>query len=269
MLSLTLHLLVALAAAAAGAASPEQSMGFACGAGMPSNQLIAAHEFYSQHKGAARRSQGPPKVKVAVWLHVIASSVKSETGRMTINTMKKQLALLNSDFAKTGFSFYLKAFDRTFNHRWAQGLDKPTMKSALHKGKMDTLNVYVVERVEYNSSAIVGECALPSHGLGYRDGIVINVSTVPRGRDNRNRIRFGRTLTHETGHWLGLLHPFHAQQCGVDGDYVDDTPPQAHPSRECGQSSSCTGPETAVVDNIMDYYPESVAPIRAGTKRRG
>jgi hypothetical protein len=42
----------------------------------------------------------------------------------------------------------------------------------------------------------------------------------------------GKTLTHEVGHWLGLLHPFEGG-CVGGGDFVDDTPPQASKTSGC------------------------------------
>lgn len=67
----------------------------------------------------------------------------------------------------------------------------------------------------------------------------------------------GRTITHETGHYLGLLHTF---QDGCDGgDGIDDTPPVAGPSyggcsnlyvNTCHNDSV---DEPDMIQNYMDY----------------
>ncbi len=69
---------------------------------------------------------------------------------------------------------------------------------------------------------------------------------------------FGRTSTHEIGHWLGLRHIWGDANCATD--YCDDTPPAktsnfnsifAYPYH----SGTCTGnsPDGEMVMNFMDY----------------
>ena len=60
----------------------------------------------------------------------------------------------------------------------------------------------------------------------------------------------GRTLSHETGHWLGLRHIWGDGNCA--DDFVSDTPPAASASSGCpiGRFSCGT---TNMVENYMDY----------------
>ncbi len=70
---------------------------------------------------------------------------------------------------------------------------------------------------------------------------------------------YGRTTTHEIGHWLGLLHTWGDVRCGTD--YCDDTPQiqGANDTETCRQiSSRCNGEFTInMIENYMDYTPDS------------
>lgn len=64
----------------------------------------------------------------------------------------------------------------------------------------------------------------------------------------------GRTLTHETGHWLGLRHIWGDGNCAED--FVSDTPPAAGPSSGCPVGRiSCGG--VNMVQNYMDYSEDA------------
>ncbi|HEX8529893.1 MAG TPA: zinc metalloprotease, partial [Cytophagales bacterium] len=68
----------------------------------------------------------------------------------------------------------------------------------------------------------------------------------------------GRTLSHETGHWLGLRHIWGDGPCA--DDYCADTPPQSSESRGCsvGRTSNCNGTVyTNLVQNYMDYSDDA------------
>jgi PKD repeat protein len=61
----------------------------------------------------------------------------------------------------------------------------------------------------------------------------------------------GRTLSHETGHWLGLRHIWGDGGCDAS-DFVDDTPPASGPSQGCPVGRFTCG-ATNMVENYMDY----------------
>jgi hypothetical protein len=70
---------------------------------------------------------------------------------------------------------------------------------------------------------------------------------------------YGRTLTHEIGHWLGLLHTWGDARCG--DDYCYDTPvaERENDSETCRTVfSRCSGVATRnMIENYMDYTPDS------------
>lgn len=82
--------------------------------------------------------------------------------------------------------------------------------------------------------------------------------------------KFGRTATHEAGHYLGLFHTFHTlgycdSLCSTSGDYVCDTPPTDmrwfvshcldHSVNTCHELPQPDLPDQ--VDNYMDYNIDS------------
>jgi Pregnancy-associated plasma protein-A len=71
--------------------------------------------------------------------------------------------------------------------------------------------------------------------------------------------KFGRTTTHEVGHWLGLIHTWGDEDCG--DDYVDDTPAaqNANLTTVCvDKYSNCTGTRSRnMIENYMDYTIDS------------
>lgn len=71
--------------------------------------------------------------------------------------------------------------------------------------------------------------------------------------------RFGRTLTHEMGHYLGLLHTWGDKQCATN-DYCGDTPAV---DREVFGSTSfrgCDG-DTVMIGNYMNFSDDAVMNI--------
>lgn len=100
----------------------------------------------------------------------------------------------------------------------------------------------------------------------YIPGVMVDVATVsdgtPRYDEASGRTFNGRILTHEVGHYLGLLHTFDSfidiisgNSCG-GADGLSDTPPQAEPGSGCGDPDTCAGgdpDEPDMIENHMDY----------------
>ncbi|MFT3979564.1 MAG: M43 family zinc metalloprotease [Ferruginibacter sp.] len=65
---------------------------------------------------------------------------------------------------------------------------------------------------------------------------------------------YGRTLTHEAGHFFGLRHIWGDATCG--NDYCADTPPQDDATSGCpatGTLNNCTPSQAKMFENYMDY----------------
>jgi hypothetical protein len=104
----------------------------------------------------------------------------------------------------------------------------------------------------------------------YIPGVVIDVRTVsngtPRFDADADRFFTGRILTHEVGHFLGLLHTFDsvldifAGNSCASADGLSDTPPQGNQSGQCIVANSCSTDvpdEPDMLENHMDYSDDA------------
>ncbi|MBX2916467.1 MAG: PKD domain-containing protein [Cyclobacteriaceae bacterium] len=101
-----------------------------------------------------------------------------------------------------------------------------------------------------------GLAGLPTSGSATTDGVVVRFQSF--GSTDKGNFPVmvapynkGRTLTHETGHWLGLRHIWGDGGCSAD-DFVTDTPNADGPSSGCPIGRiSCSA--VNMVENYMDY----------------
>lgn len=126
------------------------------------------------------------------------------------------------------------------------------------------MNIWVVNNIESSSAngIILGYAQFPGWGSWNTYGVVIRNDRVGR----TGTAGFGdRTLTHELGHCLNLMHTFQSgcgSSCSNSGDRVCDTPPSAQSTQGCSQtqntcsndaSGSASVYNTDVVDQIENY----------------
>jgi PKD repeat protein len=97
----------------------------------------------------------------------------------------------------------------------------------------------------------------PTGGPASTDGVVVQFSSfgsVDKGTFPVMQAPYnhGRTLVHETGHWLGLRHIWGDGPCA--NDFVDDTPTHHGENRSCPSTKvSCDGSNLEMPQNYMDY----------------
>jgi hypothetical protein len=203
----------------------------------------------------SRRQGGytPPRIVVPVRFHVITSGRAGAVSRQSID---RQIQSLNDAYggrtggADTGASFRLVGADVTDNPQWfARPHDQRSGLATLDRGGPGTLNLYTAA-VGYE---MLGFSTFPQwyRGGHHLDGVVVDYRTLPGGAFQRfNR---GYTAVHETGHWLGLFHPFE-NGCRPPGDGVADTPYEGQPSQGCpAYKDTCPAPGSDPVHNFMDY----------------
>lgn len=191
---------------------------------------------------------------IPVVFHVARTS--DGTGNVKRTHVKRQIRVLNRGYAGEGFQFELRAIRRLVDDEFATGcLDAKIERNFKNRHAVDparTLNIYT---------------CIPADGvLGYayspwdfeesdsRHGVVVRYSTLPKG--TAAPYNLGDTLTHEVGHYLGLLHTFEGG-CS-DGDEVSDTPAEQIPAFGCPiKRDTCSAAGGDPVRNFMNYSDDA------------
>ena len=115
----------------------------------PSDEELAAMESDFSDRKAQRSFAGAESVAggvINVYFHVINKGTGAANGDISTQMINDQMAVLNTAFNGTGWSFSLGTVDRTTNTNWYNGCASSSteiaMKNALHKGSADDLNLY-------------------------------------------------------------------------------------------------------------------------------
>jgi len=118
----------------------------------------------------------------------------------------------------------------------------------------DYLNIWVCDL----GSGLLGYASPPSAWSNPTDGVVIGYKYFGLTGNNGGAYRYGRTATHEVGHWLNLEHLWGAWgSCG--NDQVADTPKQEIENYGCPafplhpNACSTTNANGDMFMNYMDY----------------
>lgn len=148
--------------------------------------------------------------------------------------------------------------------------DERLVKSLGYWPSDEYLNIWVTRL----SGNILGYAYFPEgtplQGLNNRnrpelDGVVISPfvfgNNIGLASGSGNPYRFGKTLVHEVGHWLGLRHTFDetGETCSYT-DYCDDTPTQAKPNTfldDCSEVVFGKCNEIVMHQNYMDYTKDA------------
>ena len=158
--------------------------------------------------------------------------------------------------------------DRVNGNRanWTKDDIEGVLKPSTYWNPDKYFNVWVVDFA--TSEKLLGYAQFPSQsGLpgipttspASTDGVVIYYRSFGNATKGNFPVmeapyNLGRTLTHETGHWLGLRHIWGDANCG--DDFCGDTPPQASESRGCQVGRVSCG-TTNMVQNYMDYSDDA------------
>ncbi|MBA3334342.1 MAG: zinc metalloprotease [Acidobacteria bacterium] len=235
-----------------------------CGTDHDPVKIAEAEEDFKTRKANARTQAEVNGLEAAsatsatggvinVYFHVVYSGTK---GNISDAMIADQMTILNQAFATWGYSFNRISTDRTNNTTWYNGCygsAERKMKSALHQGTADDLNIYTCNP----SNGILGYATFPSSYTRSPslDGVVLLDQSLPGG--TAAPYNEGDTGTHEVGHWMGLYHTFQGG-CTGSGDYVSDTPFEASAAYGCPQGrDTCTTTGFDPIENFMDYTDNS------------
>ena len=147
------------------------------------------------------------------------------------------------------------------------------------------LNMWVVR---LSDETLLGYAQFPSNstlggintngGLANSDGVVASYNAFGTIAANdgtfemNQSYNLGRTMTHEVGHWLGLIHIWGDDATctgnnSTSGDYVTDTPDSNIENYTCVTVSHCIGND--MIENYMDYTNDAcMNTFTAGQKAR-
>ena len=176
-------------------------------------------------------------------------AVRDPAGNPTTGILRTDVSAVVPSFSNTGMV-------TTSNLDPASEMN---VKNLSHWPGTDYVNVWVLHKLNGGASPL-GFAYLPPTS-GTHDGIVLHhqVFGVGDEYDLLNNYDLNRTLSHEMGHYLSLLHTFNntsscsdESNCSSQGDKVCDTPPTTG-SIGCS-AMSC--PAT-LVENFMDYSSDA------------
>lgn len=248
-------------------------------------------------------------IRIPVVVHVIHNQINGQIAGSNISDEQiySQIKVLNEDYRKKegtlGFNtnpvgadveieFFLASIDpsgnpssgikRVYSPKTSFNIvndnDRLAMSNLSYWDSNKYLNIWVASL----SSGYIGYGEFPFaeavEGLDIdsderTDGVFIEYTTFGKkiGTNLSGIYSFGRTVTHEVGHWMGLYHTWGDERCGTD--YVSDTPAAttSNSSAFCRDVfSNCTGTRTRnMIENYMDYSPDSCMNIfTEGQKQR-
>ena len=225
----------------------------------------------------AQKAKSGTVYKIPVVFHVVYAS---ERDNISLAQIKDGLRVLNEDFRKLNsdlnqvrsqfqsdiadieIEFVLAGKDPQGN--CTDGVTRTLSSRAINA------NNNVKQLVGWDNDRYMNVWLVRSINSGQSNGTILGFSSFPRRNQSITQdgtvmrhdqlgtigtaVSDGRTLTHETGHYLNLFHPFQGGCSG--GDQVNDTPPAASANFGCNFSTnSCNEPndEKDMIENFMDY----------------
>ncbi len=197
---------------------------------------------------------------IPIVFHIIHKT--DGTGNISDQRIIDQVEVLNEDYRAmagtlgaqgfdTRIQFELADITRTANNTWFQDRNEFQFKNSLGWAPDRYLNVYT-----NSASGYLGYATLPQEDAGnVVDGVVVLYEVVG-GRDVPGAGDFdqGRTLVHEVGHYLGLLHTFEGYGCYTGyqaGDLIADTNSENAEHYGCSQTYTCGTADP--IHNYMNY----------------
>jgi hypothetical protein len=239
-------------------------------------------------------------ITIPVVVHVVYNT---PTENISQQQVQSAIDVLNEDYRRANLNwtstnpnysglaadceinFCLVATTRTYtifsdfpvnNTLWTYG-DVDYVKNIAPGYGQGYLNMWVCDI----QGSMYGYAVFPGMAPSQYDGITVDYQYFGR-TGAANVLYAGRTVTHETGHWLGLFHIWgmntgaYGSYC--DDDFVNDTWPQhrSNPNQCNYDYTSCPnygsafyGPYTGMNENFMDYTQGSCMTFfSAGQKQR-
>jgi hypothetical protein len=243
-----------------------------CGTKNPEKLSQADLQFAQLAQERANKANGGTVRVIPVAVHVIYSIEPNDPHNISQDQIDSQIEQLNADFSgqsggvDTEIRFCLAGINRVLLPNLINiesSTNAPILKDSVQADPNLFLNVWVVNSVTENGSFVYGYSTYPQQ-LGTApqlDGIVVRSfffgsrGNIATGDD----YNMGRTMVHEVGHWLSLLHVFqngcdNASNCATEGDCCCDTPPQEAELRKCRTlKNTCHGDNPDKKDPVHNF----------------
>lgn len=252
-----------------------------------------------QNQASMRTSQTNAIITIPVVVHVIYNGQAVGTApNISDIQVESQITVLNQDFrrmsgtpgfntnadgADTEIQFVLAKQDPNGNptngidrrsfcqDSWSNSGIESTLKPATIWDPTQYLNLW---SVQLEDPDLLGYAQFPdgstlsgigsSGGVANTDGVVVRYNSFGSGSGMdyilKSPYNKGRTMTHEIGHWLGLIHIWgEGSNCATNTDYCGDTPVAKDPNYGCPTGTdSCTSRfGDDMIENYMDYTNDS------------
>ena len=237
-------------------------------------------------------------ITIPVVVHVIHhGQAVGSAPNITDIQVQSQITVLNQDYGKiigtpgyntnpagvdTQIQFVLAQQDPNGNptngidrrsfcqESWSTTDIESTLKPATIWDPTQYLNLW---SIEFTDSTLLGYAQFPDasglsglsgSGNANTDGVVVKYNAFGSGTGSSFLLNApynkGRTMTHEIGHWLGLIHIWgDGSNCTTNTDYCADTPVAKEANYGCvSGTDSCTSkPGLDMIENYMDYTDDS------------
>jgi len=226
-------------------------------------------------KGFSNRRMVIPKILnkinvIPVNFFIIDHS--SQNWQINQADLQEQLTILNDAFARLNIEFSLGNVSNYTNDNWYQGFSSiEEIDRVFNNYFEDMVNNLPLNGNEMNiiinGCKLLGQASFPYEDTlrTKYDHVIINGNSL----NGKSEFMEGDTLIHEMGHYFGLLHTFHSttgKKCALspfngclEGDFVDDTPPQRFCHQyDCDIKDTCKNDTLKDdIENYMGYNPDS------------
>ena len=248
-----------------------------------------------QHKAMRSSSESGGIITIPVVVHVIHSGQDIGVGpNISDAQVQSQITVLNQDYRKMmgtpGFNTNPVGADIQIEFALAQqdpngnptnGIDRVSFCQKDWLGASNDIDLNIKPTTSWNPSLylnmwtvnivddVLGYAQFPdASGLGgldalggdaNTDGVVASYNAFGSSTFGSFSLNTpydkGRTMSHEVGHWLGLIHIWGDATCG--NDFCADTPVHHDNNFGCPTVVNCDANGNEMVENYMDYTDDA------------
>lgn len=199
------------------------------------NALIAANK--------SQRVEAASQQVIRVYFHIM----RTDDGKLpaaTESQLRTEYEALVADYNANNICFVNAGFDTLNSSKLDTNFNANTDNPGLFTPFLvpNCINIFYLSKIKGNNPACAGGCGIGGTSLAIPNNFCLI---------SKNNIGAGRTVSHEVGHCLGLLHTFEPANGfeNIDGsnsstaaDQITDTPadPYAYVGQSCFSVSGCT-----------------------------